>query len=151
MSKIEMGELLYELTLNITGMTEYGVSFEALMAGEVPPPPEGARFDFAIEGVANGPKLKGKVMGVDYLWMRADGRTELNVYLKITTDDGQNIAGHVRGVVTPRPESSISELRENITLFTSSEDYKWVNPLEVWGIGTVDLATKIIKLSAYSA
>ena len=102
-----MGELLYELTLNITGMTEYGVSFEALMTGEVPPPPEGARFDFEIEGVANGPKLKGKVTGVDYLRMRADGRTELDVYLKITTDDGQNIAGHVRGIVAPRPDSSI--------------------------------------------
>ena len=151
MSKIETGELLYEVTLNITGMTEYGVSFGALMAGEVPPPPEGARFDFAIEGAVNGPKLKGELTGVDYLRMRADGRIDLNVYLKISTDDGQNIAGHVRGVVTLRPESSISDLRENITLFSSFEDCKWVNPLEIWGIGTVDLATKIIKVSAYSA
>ena len=88
------------------------------MAGEVPPPPEGARFDFSFEGVANGPKLKAKVMGVDYLNVRADGRFELNVYLNIATDDGQNIAGHAGGVATPRPNSSIADLRENVTLFS---------------------------------
>jgi len=31
------------------------------------PPPEGARFDIHVDGVANdGPKLKGKVTGIDY-------------------------------------------------------------------------------------
>ena len=42
MSTIEVGELLYKVTLNITGMKEYGVSFAALMAGEVALPVEGA-------------------------------------------------------------------------------------------------------------
>jgi len=46
MSTIEVGELLYEYTVKITGMTEYGVSLESLMAGEVAPPPEGARRPF---------------------------------------------------------------------------------------------------------
>jgi len=150
MDKIELGELIYELTLNITEMTEYGVSFEALMAGEVPPPPEGARFDIYFEGVSNGPKLKGKVKGVDYLNMRADGRAELHVYYKIMTDEGQNIAAQVGGLATPRPNSSMTDLRENVTLFSSSADYKWVNNLEVWAIGTVDLSTGIINISAYS-
>ena len=151
MSKIELGELIYELNLNITEMTEYGLSFAALMAGEVPPPPEGARFDIHVDGVANdGPKLKGKVTGIDYLNMRADGRTQLNVYVKITTEDGQNIAGQVGGIGTPRPNTSIIDLRENVTLFTSSEDYKWVNTVEVWATGTVDTATGKINISAYS-
>jgi hypothetical protein len=150
MSKIELGELIYELNLNITEMTEYGVSFAALMAGEVPPPPEGARFDIHVDGVDNGPKLKGKVTGIDYLSMRADGRTELNVYGKITTEDGQNIAVQAGGIGTPRPNTSIIDLRENVTLFTSSEDYKWVNTLQVWATGTVDTATGIINISAYS-
>ena len=35
MSTNEVGELLYTVTLNITGIKEYGVSFAALMAGEV--------------------------------------------------------------------------------------------------------------------
>ena len=54
MSTIEVGELLYEYTVKITGMTEYGVSLESLMAGEVAPPPEGARFDVAFEGTSKG-------------------------------------------------------------------------------------------------
>jgi len=33
MSTIEVGELLYTVTLNVTGMREYGVSFTALMGG----------------------------------------------------------------------------------------------------------------------
>jgi len=61
MGTIDVGELLYEYTVKLTGMTEYGVSFEALMAGTAAPPPEGARFDVSFEGATNGPKLKGKV------------------------------------------------------------------------------------------
>ena len=34
MSTNEVGELLYTVTLNITGIKEYGVSFAALMAGK---------------------------------------------------------------------------------------------------------------------
>lgn len=98
MSTIEVGELLYEYTVKFTGMTEYGVSLESLMAGKVPPPPEGARFDVAFEGASNGPKLKGKVTGVDYLRIRADGRFELHIHAEITADDGQKIALHADGV-----------------------------------------------------
>jgi hypothetical protein len=151
MSTIEVGELLYEYTLKVTGMTQYGVSFEALMAGKVAPPPEGARFDLAFEGASRGPKLKGKVTGVDYLRIRADGRFELHIHAEITADDGQKIALHADGVALPRTGSSIADLRENVTLFTSSKDYAWVNALQVWGIGTVDLAAQVVNVTAYSA
>jgi hypothetical protein len=63
MGTIDVGALLYEYTVKFTGMTEYGVSFEALMAGTTLPPPEGARFDVPFEGASNGPKLKGRVTG----------------------------------------------------------------------------------------
>ena len=67
MNTIEVGELLYEYTTRTKSMTEYGVSLRSLIAGNVVPPPEGARFDVAFERASNGPKLKGKVTGVDYL------------------------------------------------------------------------------------
>lgn len=151
MSTIEVGELLYEYTVKFTGMTEYGVSLESLMAGEVAPPPEGARFDVAFEGASSGPKLKGKVTGVDYLRIRADGRFQLHIHAAITADDGQKIALHADGVALPRKGSSIADLRENVTLSTSSKDYTWVNALQVWGIGTVDLAEQVVQLKGYSA
>ena len=151
MSKIEVGELLYEYALNVTGITEYGVSFEELMSGKVAPPTEGARFDVTFEGTVSGSKLKGMVKGVDYLWMRADGRIQLDIHAVITTDDGQKIKLHADGVGLPRKDSSIADLRENVTLFTSSNDYKWVNVLQVWGIGTVDFAKQIVQVTAYLA
>jgi hypothetical protein len=151
MGTIEVGELLYEYTGKITGMTEYGVSFEALMAGTAVPPPEGARFDIPFEGASNGPKLKGKVTGVDYLRVRADGRFELHIHAEITTDDGQKISLYSDGVALPQKDSPIAGLRENVTLFTASKGYSWVNALQVWGTGTVDLAEQVIRIKGYSA
>jgi hypothetical protein len=80
MSTIEVGELLYKATLNFTGMKEYGVSFAALMAGEVAPPVEGARFDVAFEGTATGQKLNGAIEGIDYVRSRPNGRFELHIH-----------------------------------------------------------------------
>jgi hypothetical protein len=151
MDRIDVGELLYEYTVKLTGMTEYGVSFEALMGGKAPPPPEGARFDFPFEGASIGPKLKGKVTGVDYLRVRADGRFDLHIHAEITTDDGHKISLHADGVALPEPGIPIAGLRENVTLFTSSKAYAWVNGLQVWGTGTVDLAEQVVHIKGYSA
>ncbi len=151
MGTIEVGELLYEYTVKLTGMTEYGVSFEALMAGTAAPPPEGARFDVSFEGATNGQKLKGKIAGVDYLRVRADGRFDLHIHAEITTDDGQKISLHADGVALPQPGSPIVGLRENVTLFTSSKAYSWVNGLQVWATGIVDLAEQVIRIRGYSA
>lgn len=151
MSQIEVGKLLYEYTPNITGLTEYGTSLAELMSGKVSMPPEGARFDVYFEGPATVEKLKGTVKGADYLRVRPDGRMELDIHAEITTDDGQKICLKADGVCLPRKDSSISDLRENITLFSSYKNYTWMNTLQVWGIGTVDLAAQIINVKAYSA
>lgn len=151
MSTIEVGELLYEYTVKFTGITEYGVSLESLMAGDAAPPPEGARFDVAFEGESTGPKLRGNVTGVDYLQIRADGRFQLHIHGEITTDDGKKIALFADGVAIPREGSSIADLRENVTLSTSSKDYAWVNTRQVWATGTVDLAEQVVQLKGYSA
>lgn len=151
MGVIDVGELLYEYTVNLTGMTEYGVSFADLMAGTAAPPPEGARFDVPFEGSSIGPKLKGTVSGVDYLRVRADGRFDLHIHAEITTDDGQKISLHADGVALPQPGSPIAGLRENVTLFTSSKAYSWVNGLQVWATGTVDLAAQVVRIKGYSA
>ncbi len=151
MSTIEVGELLYEFEVKFTGMTEYGVSLESLVAGEAAPPPEGARIDVAFEGASTGPKLKGKVTGVDYLQIRGDGRFQLHIHAEITTDDGEKIALFADGVAYPREGSTIADLRENATLSTSSKTYTWVNTLQVWATGTVDLAEQVVRIKGYSA
>ena len=151
MSTIEVGELLYTVTLNVTGVTEFGVSFAGLMAGEAAIPAEGARFDVAFEGTATGPKVNGAAEGIDYVRVRPGGRFELHIHESIRTEDGQNISAHGEGVATLRPEGGIADVRVNMTLFASSKDYRWVNQVPVRGIGTLDLVKQVIQVAAYSA
>ena len=86
-----MGEKIYEYDLDVTGMTDYGVSLDDILSGKVPIPPQGVRFDIAFEGRASG-RLAGHVRGVDYLRMRADGRVDLDIRGTIETEDGRRIA-----------------------------------------------------------
>src|SRR6202022_680623 len=72
------GEKIYEYDLNITGVTDYGVTMDAILSGKEKMPLQGTRFDVAFEGGGKG-RLTGKVRGVDYLLMRADGRADLDV------------------------------------------------------------------------
>ena len=151
MNAIAVGELLYTVTLDITGIKEYGVSFAALMAGEVTTPVEGARFDVPFEGTAAGPKVNGAAEGIDYVRVRADGSFELHIHETIRTEDGQNISAHGEGVAVLRPDGVIADVRVNMTLFAASKDYAWVNQLPVRGVGTIDLAKQLIQVAAYSA
>src|SRR3954470_21568306 len=56
------GPLIYEYRPQITQVVEYGASADAVLSG-TPPPAEGARFDFHLEGPVSGPKPQGTFRG----------------------------------------------------------------------------------------
>jgi hypothetical protein len=143
------GELLYEYTMQFTQVVEYGTSAEALFAGQTPPP-EGARLDVYFEGSVTGAKLKGTATGVDYLHIRADGRIQLNIHAEITTEDGKKIALAADGVEIPQEGSPVFQLRENVTLTSNHPEYAWVNPLQIWAPGTIDVAKGEIRIKGYA-
>jgi hypothetical protein len=143
-----MGEKIYECDLDITGVTDYGVSMESILAGREKVPPQGARFDVAFEGNGTG-SLSGRVRGVDYLRMRADGRMDLDIRATIETGDGFRIGLSADGVAVLRPGEPIADLRENVTLTTAAAGYAWVNTRQIWGMGRVNLATGKIHIDAY--
>jgi hypothetical protein len=149
MSDQIQGELLYEYTVQFTQVVEYGVSMEALVSGQAAPPPEGARFDVYFEGPVTGTKLSGSAKGVDYLHVRADGRFQLHIHAEITTDDGKKIALAADGVALGEPP--VLQLRENVTLTTSAPEHSWVNTIQVWGIGTVDVSKGEVRIKGYAA
>ncbi|HET7452078.1 MAG TPA: hypothetical protein VFL12_05015 [Thermoanaerobaculia bacterium] len=151
MNATNAANILFEYTLNVTSVTEYGMSLAALASGQALPPPEGARFDIVMEGSVSGPRIEGAVKAIDYARVRADGRFDLHIHAEITTGKGSKIALFSDGVAIVQPGSPIVELRENISLFASAEDDKWVNPLQVWGVGTVDLVRQVIHVKGYSA
>ena len=142
------GEKIYEYDLDVTEMTDYGVSLEEILSGTTQIPPQGLRLDVAFEGRASG-RLAGRVRGVDYLRMRADGRIDLDIRATIETDDARRIALSADGAAVPRGAEPIADLCENVTLTTAAVDYAWVNTRQIWGTGTVDFSTGKVHIDAY--
>ncbi len=142
------GEKIYEYDLDVTGVTDYGVTLDAVLSGKEKIPPQGLRFDIAFEGHAKG-RLAGRVRGVDYARMRADGRVDLGIRGTIETGDGCRIALSADGVAMPRAAEPIADLCENVSLGTAADDYAWVNARQIWGVGTVNFATGKVHIDAY--
>lgn len=151
---IPVSEHLFDETVHLTGLTEYGVSWEKLTTGQAILPPEGARFDIAFEGSLVGDKIKGAISGVDYLTVRADGRFQLNLQATVTTDDGEKIAVHEDGILIapdPEDESRIAQLRLNLEFTAFSPRYGWLNHIQGWGRGTVNWNTGEVEIQVYAA
>jgi hypothetical protein len=142
------GALIYEYRPQITQVVEYGASADAVLSGQAPPA-EGARFDFYLEGPVSGPKLQGTFRGVDYIYFRADGRAELHIHGEITTEDGKRVALEAGGVAIPEEGSPVLQLREHVSLMSNHPELSWVNPIEVWALGVVDVSTGRVHVQAY--
>jgi hypothetical protein len=121
-----------------------------VLSGQTPPP-EGARFDFYLEGPVTGPKMQGTFKGIDYIYFRADGRAEVHIHGEITTEDGKKIALEAGGVAIPEEGSPVFQLREHVSLMSNHPELSWVNPVEVWAQGEVDVSTGQVHVTAYAA
>ena len=146
-----VGELLYEAEIHFTNVIEYGVNIGLISSGEAPLPLEGARFDYDFQGDLHGPRLRGTVSGTDYMNVRADRCFQLHIHGQITTDDGANISLRSEGLSVQEEADKVAQLRAGITLFTSSPQYRWLNRLPVWAIGTIDLEKGEARIRAYEA
>jgi hypothetical protein len=142
------GERIYDMELDITGVTDYGVSMDAILAGQEAIPLHGARFDLAVDGLYEG-RLAGRAHGVDYLRVRADGRIELDLHVIIETDDGHRIALSGDGQAAPRPGEPVLDIFANVRLSTASKDYAWVNERQIWGVGTASLTTGKVRVEGF--
>jgi hypothetical protein len=145
------GELIYEAEIQFTHIVEYGVSMEALSSGKIAPPLEGARFDQSFQGTVNGPRLRGRISGIDHLYVRADGCFQLHIHAQINTDDGHNISFTSNGVSIQEEGSVETQLRAAVSLFSSSPVYSWLNKLQVWAIGSLDPKKGEALVRAYAA
>src|SRR5436190_9227531 len=95
------GEKIYEYNLDVTGVTDYGMTVEAILSGQAQVPPQGARIDVAFAGRATG-RLTGRVRGIDYFQIRSDGGIDLDIHAIVETEDGHRIALAADGVGMPR-------------------------------------------------
>jgi hypothetical protein len=103
----------------------------------------------AFEGDIKG-RITGKVSrGVEYLTLRADGRTDLDGRATIETEDGHRIAMRIEGVATPRANEPMMDLIANVRLTTAAPKYDWVNTRQIWGLATVNLAMAKIHVESF--
>jgi hypothetical protein len=142
------GEKIYEYEFDLTGVTDYGVSMDAILAGKESVPLQGARFDLILEGRGKG-RLSGRARGFDYVRMRADGRIDVDLHLTIETDDGHRIALSGDGQAAPRNGEPILDIFANIRLSTASKEYAWVNARQIWSLGSASFTTRKIRAEAY--
>jgi predicted RNA-binding protein len=142
------GEKIYECDLALTGVTDYGVTMEDILTGKQAVPLQGARLDLHVDGPCKG-RLSGRQHGVDHLRMRADGRIDLDLHVVVETDDGHRIALSGDGQAAPRKGEPVFDIFANIRLTTASKEYEWVNARQIWSVGTGDLATGRIRVTAY--
>ena len=142
------GEKIYEMDLDLTGVTDFGVSMDAIIAGKEAIPLQGARFDLAVNGRTKG-RLAGRAHGADYLRVRADGRMDLDLHLTIETEDGRRIALSGDGQAAPRSSEPTLDIFGNIRLSSADKEYSWVNERQIWSVGTASLATGKIHVEAF--
>ena len=141
---------LFDEQVHLTGVIEYGISWSDLIAGKVMIPPQGARFDISFEGTLKGEQINGQIRGVDFLEVRADGRFMLNIQATILTNDGESIALHEDGVLTPQQDTGKADLFLNMKFACHSEKYNWLNKTNAWAYGQVEMAKGEVVVSAYS-
>jgi len=86
---------------------------------------------------------------VDYIYFRADGRAEFHIHGEITTEDGKKVALEAGGVAIREEGSAVFQLREHVSLMSNHRELSWVNPIEVWARGVIDVSTGQFHVQAY--
>jgi hypothetical protein len=87
-------------------------------------------------GTFEGPKLKGTALGggADWILVRPDGVSELNVRVTLRTDDEQLIYLTYRGLLFT-PKGGEQYWRTTPIFETGSPKYEWLNKIIAVGVG----------------
>jgi hypothetical protein len=148
---IAVHEFLYELAAHLGATTDFGIDLDSVTSGRIPIPSQGVRGDTVFVGEVTGQKLKGKLTGIDYWTLRADGVGVVNAYGVLTTLEGERIAYHAAGFFTGEAGSPIYRIREDFSLYTGSSKYLWINTILGWQTGILDMSRETVVMKSYAA
>ena len=129
---------LFVLTLQVAGMQAVGVT-----------PAGDRRVGLVAGGTFEGARLKGTVLpgGADWIMVRPDGATTLDVRLVLQTDDGATIGLTYRGMRHGPPavmerlakgenvDPSEYYFRTSVAFETAAPRYDWLNRIIAIGTG----------------
>jgi len=142
------GKKIITYDMTITDVIDSGTSFEDILSGKKEIPLQGVRIFISFEGKVSG-EVTGTISGVDYVYLRSDGRAELDIRAMIQTADDDRIAVVADGVANIVKGESRHNIYENVKLTTSAEKYQILNLYQVWSVGYVDFETKKLVLEGY--
>jgi hypothetical protein len=145
-------EHLYDAVGQLADPIDFGIDPKAVRSGGTPIPAEGLRSNWNFTGEYTGPKIKGKLVGVNYSLLRADHVSIGDVQTVLTTPEGDRIAIHSDSISDSPPQSSsVIQWRANVSFHTASSRYSWLNRVMCRETGTIDLATGKAVLKGYKA
>jgi hypothetical protein len=131
-------ELLFEMSADL----------DATSRQELAHTPHGTRrIVSGPGGVFEGPKLKGVLLpgGGDWLLVRPDGASELDVRTTLQTDDGHLIYMSYRGILY-RPPAVMERMRQGERDIDPSEYYCRTTPVFETGSEKYDWLNRIISV-----
>ena len=149
LKKMDVNTHLFDEEVYLKEITEFGLSWQELLTGQLKPPVQGARFNVAFEGRIDGPYLSGIKKGVDFLLVRADGQFIIDLQAVITTPEGDTISVHEEGLLIPDKDSPTGQLKLTMRFNTASPGYSWLNEIQAWATGKVDMLNGTVRVSAF--
>jgi len=128
------------------------------------PVSEGLRVTFYISGGdVSGPRCTGKVLpvGGDWILLRRDGVGMVDCRATFQTDDGALIYTSYKGVLDPGPDAyeqflngtlaPVFPIRIAPRFQTAHPAYAWMNRVQAYGVGEVNMATASVTYQVYAA
>lgn len=109
--------------------------------------PQGTRIDFPFEGTATSAHWEGArpVKGMDYVIVRSDGHSDLNIYGTIG-EKRETLAYRATGVALTKSKTEALP-QELISFQTANEDLAWLN--SVIGVGFGEISGSDLALTIY--
>jgi Protein of unknown function (DUF3237) len=128
------------------------------------PVPEGIRVNIYLTGgEVSGARCKGKLLqvGADWLVIRKDGVGIVDVRATIEMENGALVYAAYTGIIELGPNGYEAFLSGDIPAkfpirtcpryLTSSPEYEWMNCVQAYGIGEVDLFNGVVHAEVYAA
>ena len=127
------------------------------------PVAEGIRANFYLTGgEITGPRCQGKVLpvGADWIVIRKDGVAMVDVRSTFEMADGALVYTVYNGIADPGPEAYDQFLNGTLQpqfpirtaprFHTAHPSYQWMNRVQAYGVGTVDMAAGSVTYDIYA-
>jgi hypothetical protein len=128
----------------------YEEKLKLLPTVDIGPVPEGEMVNYPFAGRVSGPKISGKLEGVDYVLIRPDGVGLLHVHGVITTDRGDRISIEVSAFATDSKKKGLNDIKGVVTFRTSAKEFAWLNSTQGVEQGYADMKLGEINVRVYT-